>query len=253
MEYVADEVQNGEAAPERTLDDLEEAIERLEIYMLARAEAAIEAIPGDPVVLLSGGIDSIATAATLCHLGYEPLCVTVIGTDGHFTDRARAQQAASELGLRHEIVELDSPSLGALAGRMINVLDTDELWEVTAAIPIRAAFDFLHATGRTEGPVFTGGGADILLAGGKKVQTPPEGPGSRSELEQLIWGDFLSHFTYERQIPDFYHRVLGRDEEGSSISSRLPQPGSRRSDSGPPFFSNVEGSVARSKISTRLY
>ena len=92
----------------------------------------------------------------------------------------------------------------------------DELWEVAAAVPITAAFAHIDHVGIDKGPVFAGAGADVLLAGGKRIHSDFDGDTAREELEELIWADLHSHFIYERQIPDFYRRVLG-DQEGRFV------------------------------------
>ncbi|WP_069159779.1 asparagine synthase-related protein [Nocardia altamirensis] len=173
--------------------------------LLSRLEALLGAYSGDPVVFLSGGVDSILVAAALAHLGIRPQAITMVTAEG--TDRANAQAAASALGLPHEIVELDQAALVVLAGEAIARLGIPELWSVSYAIPLLAARPVLDRLGEV-GAILTGSGADVILGGGKTPRHPIDSPPARHDVDQMIRKQVASSFSYYRLVPDFYPLVL---------------------------------------------
>lgn len=212
-EYVADDLPPDQPVPVRDLDDPGLATAQLIGYMRSRVLAVMNSLEGDPALMLSGGVDSIITLAALVDSGRKPVCVTVVGRAEAETDLDRALQAAKFFGVAHEVINLEGDSLRALIVETVRKLGLDELWEVTAAIPFKAAFDRLDSIGMVEGPVFTGGGADVLLAGGTTLVDDPKSEAVRRELERELWDSLHTRFIYKRQIPDFYERILGSDSE----------------------------------------
>ncbi|MGH3997875.1 MAG: asparagine synthase-related protein [Pseudonocardiaceae bacterium] len=144
-------------------------------------------------LMLSGGVDSLLMAATYGAQGFNPLCVTVAipGTP----DAVGAAAAAAHLGLEHHLI--DARSVVALWHSVSDALEADELWEITAGIPLVAVYRFL-AERKVTGPVLSGGRADAVFLGGWS----PEGD-LRNEQRRRATA------TFEFQIPDFYERLVG--------------------------------------------
>ena len=144
-------------------------------------------------LMLSGGVDSLLLAATYAAQGFKPLCVTVAipGTP----DAVGAVAAATHLGLEHHLI--DARAVVSLWHEVSDALGTDELWEVTAGIPMVAVYRLLDELG-VSGPVLEGGRADAIFLGGWS---------SEGELrdEQLR----RANATFTFQIPDFYERLVG--------------------------------------------
>lgn len=207
MQFVAD--LRDIATPDpglRTVTDPERAAELVTAETRDRLSAVLEAIPGDPILMLSGGVDSILLAAAAVDLGHRPRAITV--STGNGTDRANATAVAAALGLDHDIVELDGPAVVALAREAIDRLKLAELWEVSYAVPmlaIRPVLDRLDTTG----PILTGSGADAIFAGGKTLASETDSD-TVEELDRIIRKESAHNFTYARRlVPDFYARILG--------------------------------------------
>ncbi|MVU81032.1 hypothetical protein GPX89_27755 [Nocardia sp. ET3-3] len=171
-----------------------------------RLRAVFEAMPGDPILMLSGGVDSIFVAAAAVGLGVRPRAVTVTTADG--TDRANAAAAAAALGLAHDIVELDEAAVVELARESLARLEVAELWEVSYAIPMLAIVPLLTRLA-TPGPILTGRGADALFAGGKTLASPIDSPEATAELDHAVRKESALELTRTRLVPDFYPRILG--------------------------------------------
>ncbi|MFC9898491.1 asparagine synthase-related protein [Nocardia sp. NPDC127579] len=194
----------------RQLTDPHHAAELLRAEMRDRLEAVLKAFPHEPVILLSGGVDSIAVAAAAVELGAHPHAITVVTSEG--TDAANATVAAQALGLTHEVIELDTQAVGDLARESVTRLGTSELWEVSYAVPLLAVANSLDKRGPV-GPLLTGSAADAILAGGKTLHQPIETAAAVEELDQIIRKESAHNFQYERLVPDFQHRILPQYED----------------------------------------
>ncbi|MFE3262528.1 asparagine synthase-related protein [Nocardia sp. NPDC059229] len=207
MQFVADLRDIATPDPDsRRLTDPGHAAELVAAETRDRLRAVFEAMPADPVILLSGGVDSIFLAATAVALGRRPHALTVLTADG--TDRANATAAATALGLPHDIVELDGPAVAVLARESLERLKVPELWEVSYAVPMLAIQPVLDRLGVT-GPILTGSGADAVFAGGKTLVHPIDSPEATAELDRITRTESAHNFTVDRLVPDFYPRILG--------------------------------------------
>ncbi len=204
-EYISDLRDIAPAAPElRTVTSPEMAASMLTEELLSRLRAVVQAHPGDPVVLLSGGVDSIAVAAAAVQAGIRPHAITVVTEGG--TDADNAIAAAKALGLTHELIDLTATEIADLAREATQRLGVLDLWEVSYAIPLLAAARALD--GRADvGALLTGAAADAILAGGKTVQSLGT-PEATEEVDRIIRKESSANFHYERLVPDFYERVI---------------------------------------------
>ncbi|MEU4843109.1 asparagine synthase-related protein [Nocardia testacea] len=206
LQYVADLQDISTEHPERRqVDDAGIAAKLLIRELESRLAAVLESHSGQPIVLLSGGVDSIAVAAAAVRLGARPHAITVV-TDGA-TDAASATAAAAALGLTHELIELTSPQLAELAREAISRLEISELWEVSYAIPLLAVAESLDRL-PSVGPILTGAGADAILGGGKTIQNPITSAAAVEEIDRIIRKESAANFRRERLVPDFYERVI---------------------------------------------
>lgn len=146
-----------------------------------------------PALMLSGGIDSLLLAATYEAQGLNPLTVTIALPDS--PDALGAAGAADHLGLDHHLI--DAREAVSLWRNVSDTLGTDELWEVTAGVPLVAVFSFLDDIG-ISGPVISGGGADAVFLGG----WTPDGSLRGEQLRR-------ASATLSFPIPDFYERLIG--------------------------------------------
>ena len=205
LEYVADRLDIGTLGAERrTITDPNAGADLVEAHVRDRLSALMSRFPGRPTVLLSGGVDSVLVAAAAQSLGSNPLAVTVATADS--LDATAAAAAATALGLDHQIVWLDDATTSALAEQAIKALGIEELWEVTAAIPLVAAHPFF-----TAGPILPGSGADAIFGGGRSLSHPVDSPEATVELDELIRAETAANFRRERLVPHFYEALLDND------------------------------------------
>ncbi|MFT4087543.1 MAG: asparagine synthase C-terminal domain-containing protein [Gordonia sp. (in: high G+C Gram-positive bacteria)] len=205
-EYVADDPGYSKNLDGTVLRDLDDAADQLLSLLQARISAVVKEHPGEPGLMISGGIDSILVGAALVNLGHSPLAVTVVtGSEDGLQD-LRGQSVAEHLGLEHTVIRLDTELLDEAASESIRRLGTWELWEVTSAIPVQAAFRVFAERHRS--PVFTGAGADALFMGGATLDSDPDTPAGLAEYREKITKKVEANFTRNRLIPDYYERIL---------------------------------------------
>lgn len=206
MQYVADLVDIVTPQPQRRqLDDPEAAAALLSRETIKRVEAVCGVQAGDPVVLLSGGVDSILVAAAAVKAGHRPRAITVTTANG--TDQDNAAAAAKALGLAHDIVSVDERAVVELARETIARLGLPELWEVSYAIPLLAATRALDQLDSV-GPILSGCAADAIFAGGTALTNPVDSPAAVDELDRLVRTASAASFRYQRLVPDFHERVI---------------------------------------------
>ncbi|WP_228816346.1 asparagine synthase C-terminal domain-containing protein [Nocardia transvalensis] len=207
IEYVTD-VLCGMTEPNpdtRILADPEEVAEIIDAETRSRLTAVLERFGGTPAVLLSGGVDSIYVASVAVDLGYRPHAITIV-TENE-SDGENAKAASRALGISHDVIRLTAGEVVDLAGDVIARLDTSELWEVTAGIPILASRRSLEKIPQL-GAILSGGGADAILAGGTTLTYPLESADARAQLDRLARTESVSNFRYHRLVPHFYAALL---------------------------------------------
>jgi len=216
-EFVADDPRFSELFDHpRDVDDPVVAATLIGEYLDARVRASVD-LQRRQVVLLSGGVDSIVLLAALVRaFGPEPLrAVTVSGpTGGVDTDAARA--VADHLSVEHVSVTLDPVDLIARTRAAIATLECDELWEVGAAVVLRAAVDAFGGPS-PDLQVWTGDSADAIFSiGGRWPLHASLSMDDLSSAQQTRWEALLSS---ERLVPDFHARVID-DEVWNAYGTR---------------------------------
>lgn len=187
------------------------ALDNVLHYLNRRVMAVLERDKRRPVVLLSGGIDSVLLAAVVAYHAPNALAVTVEfnhhgqNTTENNPDTLVASAVCHHLELEHRIAFLSHDGTKKWAGEAARRLGTGDLWEVLAGTVLLAADNTAHLHG-ADGPLFTGAGADALFNGG-----------SADNVSQHKWYEQVAHsvareFTYARNIPDFYERLLDEPE-----------------------------------------
>ncbi|WP_185981916.1 asparagine synthase C-terminal domain-containing protein [Skermania sp. ID1734] len=212
LQYVADHRDiHIDGTARRTATDPHQAAKAVTAEITDRIAAVLDAYPGQPTVLLSGGVDSILVAATAVHLGKRPHAITVV-TEGETDDETPARAAAQALNITHDVITLGPADVVRVAKQAVSALDTSELWEIAAAMPILAAQSAIQAhEAEQAGPVsiLTGSGADAIFAGGRPVTSPVDSLDATIELDKLVRDEVGKNFVRDRLIPDFYERILG--------------------------------------------
>lgn len=208
MEFVSDRYDIATGNPEaRRTTDPEVAAGLVTDETSDRLTAIFDRHPGDPSVLLSGGVDSILVAAAAVSLGVKPHAFTVVTE--HSTDGTSAAAAAAVLGLPHTVVRLARDDVAALAAEVVERLGSAELWEVTAAMPVLAAAR--NGAVDASGAILTGSGADAIFAGGRSLENPIASRAAVREMDRAIRTESSANFTHHRLVPHFYPALLGDD------------------------------------------
>ncbi|MGW5725469.1 asparagine synthase-related protein [Nocardia beijingensis] len=207
LQFVTDLLEDiGRPRPElRTLTDPHEAARLIAEETRSRITAVLDKFGGTPVVLLSGGVDSIYVAAVAVALGAKPIAVTIL-TEGRSHEQ-NAAAATAALGLRHDLIRLTPQEVSQLSRDAMRRLGTSELWEVTAGIPILAARRSIDKI--TElGAILNGSGADAIFGGGKRLTHPVGSLDATDELDRIIRKESAANFRYDRLVPHFYPALL---------------------------------------------
>lgn len=222
-EYLADNI-DVRIKGERSIKDLDTAAQGIISYTKIRVLEVFHAHndylennenekSGKLGLMLSGGIDSVLLAAVLKDLGIDFHAVTVAAKGLNSQDRDNSIALAEKLNFSHSVVEVDSKTLSTEIPLIVEKLGIDELWEVLAALPISLAFKEFNNKG-VKGLVLTGNGADAIFAGGKVLKEKNlYSENANKELDSLVLQDVSRNFTRDRVIPDFYERVLGKDDK----------------------------------------
>lgn len=203
-DYVTDEKTLGPSPFDITT--YEEAKEEVEQYLYDRLEAVLENSTGTPVVMLSGGIDSILIAGAMHKICPEALAfIFKQATKEADEEVTRAQQVSEHFGLRHEVYNPSGEEMLDLLKDTSRRLETSEPWEILAGFVWRVT-DKRTAELGYAGKLISGVSADDLFLGGKVINT-------NSEKVVYDWDEVMretleSQFTQKRFIPDFYGRVL---------------------------------------------
>lgn len=207
VEYVADSAEAMAYTRAGVHHDLDRSAELLVQLLSRRITAVAESSAGELGLMLSGGVDSILVAAVSVRLGLRPCAVTVLTEHDSSSEDFRSRAAAEHLGINHRIRTLTTAEVNQAATKCIGLLGTDELWEVTSAVPVRAAFEVLPAD--EFGAILTGAGADALFMGGDHLSHNPAAEEGLREFRARVRNKVQVNFTRQRLIPDYYERLLG--------------------------------------------
>lgn len=152
--------------------------------------------------MLSAGVDSMLVAAVLRSMGRDLTGVTIGGWGGVGDDLPGASAMAEHLNI--PLTTINPRSCASSAGEVARDLDSSDIWDVAAALPLRAVRMMLdEAEAERETLIFTGQGADLVMAGGAvSPLTVEELAASRREGLKYRGEDAYP-------IPDFLPRVLG--------------------------------------------
>lgn len=212
--FIAD-LLNGSPPPPapRDVRDTSQAAQLIGNMLHRRIRAVTSRFSGHQGVLLSGGVDSMLVLAALVEAGHKPVATTFTATsDGRplGTDNNAARQCAAAFGVEHLQVTVDATQLAAATRPVVQALNTDDIWEVGAGLPVQACTSALTDHG-VDGAWWTGGGADIMFAGGQQLAADPTGAAAVTELDTLIDRHVATKTTHDKPIPDFFERLLGND------------------------------------------
>lgn len=198
-EYVADEIELTQ--PTYDITDVDEAKSLVFSYLERRLAASTDSYEGRPVMMLSGGIDSILVAAVLSRVRPDALAVTFAQPGGEAeAELTRARMVAERFGFDHKTVEPDTHEFRTLLKTVIYMLESSEPWEVLAGAVLGAVND-CALSANADGALVTGGGADVLFLGGA-------GGVDIAHWPEHVHESVRKNFTRDRFIPDFYERLI---------------------------------------------
>ncbi|AZA08222.1 asparagine synthase C-terminal domain-containing protein [Corynebacterium pseudopelargi] len=207
--YVADSVDLSESY-EPSLLEVEAAANQIRRYLQRRVTAVLSKFPTKPIIMLSGGIDSVLLASVVAKQAPDVLAVTFVHSNSESSriELETARAVAEELGLKHILVDPNPQEALELLREATRRLDTCDPWEVLAGVTLLACVRAADAEGY-DGAIFTGAGADALFLGGFNFSDDVDISGT---WQQTVRAKVEKNFTRHRQIPDFYERLL--DDRG---------------------------------------
>lgn len=202
-EYVADEIELTQ--PTYDVTDVDEAKSLVLSYLERRLTASTDSYEGRPVMMLSGGIDSILVAAVLSRIRPDALAVTFAQPGGEAeSELTRARTVSERFGFEHKVVQPDTRAFKDLLKSVIDRLDSCEPWEVLAGT-VLAAVNESALSSNADGALVTDGGADVLFLGGA-------GNVDIAHWTKRVHELVRKNFTRNRFIPDFYERLIGGED-----------------------------------------
>lgn len=206
-DYVADErdVEPGTY----DITDYDTAAGMVGDYLTTRMRDVVAAWPGRPVLMLSGGIDSVLLATYVADVAPHALAVTYAQPgDDEQVDRELdvAHGVADTLGLEHKVVSPEPDQFISLVRDVARALDTTEPWEVLAGTVLKAVDT---AAGTDDAAIISGAGADGLFMGGQQVDF---GADPVAAWDRAMRGNIAKNFTRHRFIPTFYERLIRNHE-----------------------------------------
>lgn len=180
-------------------------------YLDARLTAVLERWPGRPVLMLSGGVDSILIASALARLRTDVLAVTFSHESSpQAAEETRvAREVARALGFEHHVIAPRGDALERLLAETVERLESAEPWEVLSGA-ILVAVDKHRQECGIDGALITGAGADALFLGGKAIAADAEDFLQQWDIQ--VRQGIQANFTRERFIPDFYERLIAEPE-----------------------------------------
>lgn len=210
--YVADIV-DMQAPATHSITNQDDAIAAINSYLTKRVDAVLGKYPETPAIMLSGGVDSILLAAVLARRAPEALAVTYADSASpNGAEELRiARNVAEHLGLQHVVVKLAEDDALSLLRETVAKLDHTDPWEVLAGY-ILLACEHTAAEKGVHGAIFTGAGADALLLGGQGDIVAQEGTTLEQTWDERMRAKISKNFVRQRQIPDFYERLLDDSE-----------------------------------------
>lgn len=194
-------------------------------YVRLRLEAIKNqrSVGSRPILLLSGGLDSIHTLAVAKDVFPDVLAVTwhYSGSKESQYEVDMASRVARILGVEHGICEVDVSHMEQSARNTIHLLGTCEPWEVLAGLILRDIAEWVQSHfkyNKAEEYYFvSAAGADVLFMGGKPFSAVESVGETRRRWVLGILAEAGRAFTKERFIPDFYERLLGDQVEHCKV------------------------------------
>jgi asparagine synthetase B (glutamine-hydrolysing) len=180
--------------------------------LVSSTERQLAGLPGDGVLMMSSGKDSVAVAIALAELGVHTPSVTFKAA-GDDTEHMVAARICRRLGLDHRTVEMPADSAITQANLVRFFEDSPSPTADHAAIAYVAS---LAATGISEGGCLDGGGNDPYM--GYLVSDA-----SRTKLRYRIRGRRAAS-AIKRVIPvDSPVNYLARSKAGALLPGRNPR------------------------------
>lgn len=145
--------------PSLSREDEEPDVDRLHALTVASVERRLANVPGDGVLMMSSGKDSVAVAIALAELGKHPTCITFKAGEDDF-EHIVAAEFCRQLGLEHKTVEMPTDRAVTEAS-LIRFFESSPV--PTADHAAVAYVLSLATSGVTEGACIDGGGNDPYM------------------------------------------------------------------------------------------
>lgn len=158
-------------------------------------------------LMLSGGVDSIHTLAVAAYHNIPITAYTYHYPNSHTSlkEVENASKITKHFNINHKIIEISDDNVDI--DSIVKKLDSTEPWDVLAGLLLSVIQQEVNKN-NPDSPIVSAAGADVLFQGGKKFTPRMTMRESLQEWEKQVSDDIIKTFTYQRFIPDFYHRIL---------------------------------------------
>ena len=191
---------------------LNDAAHLINLYVEKRLKN-IAATTDTPLALMvSGGIDSLHTAAIAAHTKVKVEAFTFVWENDQegMNELNAAKEVCEQLEIPHHTVAPDEEKMQGLICSAITLLDTTEPWEILAGVILHAVAGEVNRV-LPGAPIVSAAGADSLFLGGKEFTPRDTEEETLQAWEEAVVAELKKSFVRERFIPDFYERILGSD------------------------------------------
>lgn len=191
---------------------LNDAAHLINLYVEKRLKN-IAATTNTPLALMvSGGIDSLHTAAVAAHAGVKVEAFTFAWENDQegMDELNAAKEVCEQLEIPHHTVAPDEQRMQGLIRSTVSLLDTTEPWEILAGVILHAVAGEVNRV-LPGAPIVSASGADSLFLGGKEFTPRDTDEETVRAWEEAVVAELKKSFVRGRFIPDFYERILGSD------------------------------------------
>lgn len=158
-------------------------------------------------LMLSGGVDSIHTLSVANYYNIPVTAYTYHYHNSHTSlkEVENASKITDHFNINHKVITISDNNVDIKS--IVEKLNSSEPWDILAGLLLSVIQQEVNKN-NPGSPIVSAAGADVLFQGGKKFTPGLTIQQSLQEWEKQVSDDIIKTFTYQRFIPDFYHRIL---------------------------------------------
>lgn len=191
---------------------LNDAAHLINLYVEKRLKNIASTTNTPLALMVSGGIDSLHTAAVAARAGVKVEAFTFAWKNDQegMDELNAAKEVCEQLEIPHHAVAPDEQKMQGLIRSTASLLDTAEPWEIIAGMILHAVAGEVNRV-LPGAPIVSASGADSLFLGGKEFTPRDTDEETVRAWEEAVVAELRKSFIRGRFIPDFYERILGSD------------------------------------------